>query len=139
MEIRIPRKVQDHKDVSDPEDFNSRVDNWKYQASLNQDIYARLQEALGYSDPDLESLIAQLKNIVSQMRYFKKGDYYYARDHNLFVDAWNIQKQIDDIFTQQVAPRLGECFAWNVTVKTEYVYEDMKPYIHEEVICEVTS
>lgn len=47
-------------------------------------------------DPDITTLIQQLQDIVSQMRKVKMGDYLYAQDHNLFVDAWNIQVQIND-------------------------------------------
>ena len=88
MSIKTLRRVKDHEDVFKEEDHNDHVDNWNAQVSIN--------EELNPDDPDIDSLINQLKSIVSKMRKVKTGDWYYAQDHNLFVDAWDLQKQIND-------------------------------------------
>ena len=88
MSIKTLRRVKDHEDVFKEEDHNDHVDNWNTQVSIN--------EELNPDDPDIVSLINQLKSIVSKMRKVKTGDWYYAQDHNLFVDAWDLQKQIND-------------------------------------------
>jgi len=88
MSIKTLRRVEDHVNKFLEEDHNDHVDNWNTQVSIN--------EELNPDDPDIDSLINQLKSIIAQMRKIKTGDWYYAQDHNLFVDAWDLQKQIND-------------------------------------------
>ena len=45
---------------------------------------------------EVEVKLNQLKNILSKMRYVKYGDYVYAEDHNLIVDAIKIIADIVD-------------------------------------------
>ena len=87
-QIKKLRKVQDHVHVFTPEDHNDHVDNWNAQLQFDEQFRG--------IDPDLDALIDQLKAIVSMMRKLKYGDFYMALDHNLFVDAWNIQTQINE-------------------------------------------
>lgn len=99
MSIKPLRKVIDLLDVFTEDDHNDHVDNWKAQVSID--------EELNPDDPDIEQLINQLKSIVSQMRKIVSGDFYYAQDHNLFVDAWNLQTQINDELRDKVEYELA--------------------------------
>lgn len=81
------RRVVDLVDVFLPEDHNDHVDNWKEQVQL-------LKERIS-AYPEIEPLVSQLEDIVSKMRYVSEGDYYYADDHNLFVQAWRTKLEID--------------------------------------------
>jgi len=89
MSIKKLRYLRDHKDVYQPSDHNDQVDNWKVQININDD--------LKYDDPTLEDLIAKLKTVVARMKYLKKGDWYFAEYHNPFVDAWQLQEQINEL------------------------------------------
>jgi len=102
------RKVIDLVDVFEPEDHNDHVDNWKEQDDTNKslrDLLNALLEKAGLGpDPALDDLISELQSIIAQMRYVKHGDFYYAKDHNLFVDAWNKQQAINS----EIASKLAE-------------------------------
>ena len=69
-------------------DDNDQIDNWKAQLDINND--------LKFEDPELEDLLNQLKAVISQMYYVKYGDYVRSELHNLFVDAWKLQEQINE-------------------------------------------
>ena len=81
-------------DVIDPEDDNVQIDNWNAQLSINRE--------LNPDDPDVNQLIDQLKSIISRMSKVQYGDYVMSDLHNLFVDAWNLQKQINDELKAQL-------------------------------------
>ena len=82
MKFKKLRYVKNHVDVFLPEDHNNLLDNLKT-------AYNILQDKIPKVDPTIIDKIDELKNLISKMRYVKSGDFYYARDHNLFVDAFN--------------------------------------------------
>jgi len=69
-------------------DDNDQVDNWKTQLDINND--------LKFDDPTLEDLLKRLKATVDLMYYVQYGDFVRSELHNLFVDAWNLQQEIND-------------------------------------------
>jgi hypothetical protein len=94
------RKVVDLVNKFLPEDHNDHVDNWKEQASFNEFILANLADP----DPELEELVNKLKSLVATMRRVKSGDFYYADDHNKFVDAWELQSSINELLQELAIP-----------------------------------
>jgi len=114
------RKVVDLvKDISGTfikEDHNDHVDNWKEQLDLCK-IWVE-------TFPEIESLVEQLEDIVNQMRYVKNGDYYLSKDHNLFVQAWQIKLEIDKTIAgdlEQVS-KLEEIVSQMETIKAGDIY-----------------
>lgn len=91
MCVKKLRRVIDLVDVFEPEDHNDHVDNWEEQVSLDRE----LASALGAEG--IDELIAKLESIVSSMRRVRAGDFYFADDHNKFVDAWEVQAQINSL------------------------------------------
>ena len=98
MEFKKLRRVKDHVDIILPEDHNDHVDNWYAQLEFDEEM-AKLVR-----DPTLDELISKLKDIISKMRRVKSGDYVEARDHNLFVDAWEVQLEINKLLAKLVLP-----------------------------------
>lgn len=98
MSIKKLRKVVDLVDKFQPEDHNDHVDNWQAQLQIDQNL------AQNVDSDELQSLISQLASIIAQMRKIIPGDFYYADDHNKFVDAWNIQSQINSKLSEICVP-----------------------------------
>jgi len=88
MSFKKLRYVKDHEDVFEAYDHNDHVDNWKAQSNINDE--------LKYEDPELEDLLNKLKSIIAKMKYIKSLEFYTAEYHNLFVDAWLVQEEIND-------------------------------------------
>ena len=98
MSIKPLRRVRDHEHYFEASDHNDHVDNWRIQLDLDQEFAARL------SDPpaELADLINRLANVVGSMRRVTAGDWYFAEDHNKFVDAWEIQSEINSIISSRL-------------------------------------
>jgi len=76
-------------DVILPTDDSDQIDNWRTQSEINDE--------LKFDDPELEDLLKQLKAVISQMYYVQYGDFVRSELHNLFVDAWNLQQEINQL------------------------------------------
>jgi len=96
MSVKRLKKVP-YKGKIRAEDDNAIVDNFKGQLSLFSDLSNRMK------DPDFAELISELKKIVDQMWYVKAGDPVQSKLHNLFVDAWNKQVEINEEFLKRLA------------------------------------
>jgi len=92
MSFKQLRRVRDHIDEFKEEDHNDHVDNWKTQLGKLSEISSKLSDP-----PELTDLITRLKSVVNSMRKVKAGDFYTADDHNKFVDAWELQTEINDL------------------------------------------
>ncbi|RLE87272.1 MAG: hypothetical protein DRJ67_05135 [Thermoprotei archaeon] len=92
MSIKPLRKVRDHVDDFLPEDHNDHVDNWRAQLGIDADISSKVGDP-----PELSDLMARLRSIVNSMVRIQAGEYYYAEHHNKFVDAWELQVEINDL------------------------------------------
>ena len=101
--IKSLRRVFDSLDVFEDYDHNDHVNNWIGQVEVCKGWASLLREQY----PEIEDYVAQLENIVKQMRYVQKGDYYTAKDHNLFVRAWKKLLEIDRIIASH-QPGLSE-------------------------------
>jgi len=91
MSFKQLRRVRDHIDEFLSGDHNDHVDNWKTQLGKLSEISSKLGDP-----PELADLITRLRGIVDSMRKIKAGDFYMADDHNKFVDAWELQKSINE-------------------------------------------
>ena len=89
--VKQLRRVSDHVHIFEEQDHNDHVDNWKEQVEFNESIVSQMENA----NAELDELLGRLSDIVSRMRRVKPGDFYYAKDHNLFVDAWEVQTEIN--------------------------------------------
>jgi len=96
MSVKRLKKVP-YKGKIRAEDDNAIVDNFKGQLSLFNDLSNRMK------DPDFAELVEELKKIVSQMWYVKAGDPVQSKLHNLFVDAWNKQIEINENVLKRLA------------------------------------
>lgn len=83
-----PLKYRKPHETINLQDHNDHVDNWNNQVKINR-LYIPYIE-------DLSRLVDELAKIVSKMTYRKYGEFVYASDHNLFVDAWNKQMEINN-------------------------------------------
>lgn len=123
MSIKSLRKVVDLVDKFQPEDHNDHVDNWNTQLSINKQLSENID------DPDLQSLLSQLSSLVSSMRKIKPGDFYYADDHNKFVDAWSLQVQINSMLTELITPfKMDSIY---VVPVAQIVYEYSNQWLYE--------
>jgi len=82
MSFKKLRKVRPHEDVIEPDDHNNLVDNLKI-------AYNILQDRLPKIDPTIIDKLDELKSLINKMRYVQYGDYVFADDHNMLVDAFN--------------------------------------------------
>ena len=96
MSIKRLKKVPYRGKIKAEHD-NAIVDNFKGQLSLFNDLSNRMK------DPDFAELVEELKKIVSQMWYVKAGDPVQSKLHNLFVDAWNKQIEINENVLKRLA------------------------------------
>ena len=96
--LRVLVLARDMVDKFRPYHHNWHVDNWKRQIEANKFI----RDIFNIKDITLDFYISQLEDIVSQMRYVQRGQPYYARDHNLFVDAWKVQNEINKRFIELI-------------------------------------
>jgi len=124
--IKIPRKVKDEIDTIEPEDHNIKVDNFEIQTLLNDKIYEKRYK----DDPELEKLLSELKVIVGRMVRVKRGEFVYAIHHNIMVDAFTIQKQINQLLEDQITYWREEAEKW------KHLYEIKPPmiYVEEEIV-----
>jgi len=91
-----PLEYRKKGDIIDPEDDNIHTDNWNAQLSINKE--------LNPDDPDVTQLLEQLESIINRMYKVKYGDYVKSELHNLFVDAWQLQKQINSELRARIKP-----------------------------------
>ena len=89
------RRVK-HGDYYLARDHNLFVEAWKTQLDINEKLKYWKDRLVGAPPGALEDAMAKLRQLVSQMRTLLAGDFYYARDHNLFADAWNQQIRVND-------------------------------------------
>jgi len=85
--VKRLRYVKDHVHVFLPEDHNDLVDFFRACEQELSDLVDRLRGAGAALDPQIDAKLDQLRSVLARMRYVKYGDWYFAQDHNLFVDA----------------------------------------------------
>ena len=85
--IKPLRYVRDHIDTFLPEDHNDHVDNWKIQIEINE--LKASEKGIDLPEND------ELRNIVNRMVYVQDKTKYDSLWHNLFVEAWLKQIEIN--------------------------------------------
>ena len=124
MSIKKLRKVTDLVDKFQPEDHNDHVDNWQAQLQIDKNLAQNL------NNDELQALISQLQSIISQMRKIVPGDFYFADDHNKFVDAWILQDKINKHITMIISP--AKMDAIYVVPVAQIIYEYGNNWLAEE-------
>jgi len=72
-------------------DHNVLVDAFKKLLEIDKQLVTLI--------PSISSKVSELEEIVSQMKYLKRRDLYYASYHNLFREAWEKQREINSLIT----------------------------------------
>ena len=91
-------KYVHYKEKYYSEHHNLFVDAWKLQLVIDKKLWGDV--------PDARTILSELEKVVLEMEYIYSGEYYHDILHNLFKEAWDLQKELNKI------PVLPPTVAW---------------------------